>query len=181
MKHHLHALMVHSTAVAIPIRQALVRMGFSVHVATTAAEAINRLNEQNFEFIFMEMDGHMNQGDTLLGRLHKEYWDIIPIAMCQRVTPHFASEIIEKGAYDCVAPTMTSAELKVVVLRALKRFESEVRAKEAIKKRVEQLSQFSRASDELMTEIESLKKEISLLQARKEMFHPPGSFRAYPE
>lgn len=172
--------MFNLTAVGIPIRHALVRMGFHVHTASTPEEAMAHLNKQNCEFIFVDMDGHVDHGGSLLTRLHKEYWDIIPIAVSERNHPQNVAHLIERGAYDCVTPTTTTAELRVVILRALKRFESEMRAKEAVKKRVEQLSQFSRASDELMSEIDSLKKEISLLQAQKEMPHY-RPLHTYPE
>ena len=164
--HHLHALIIDTSYYATRLAEDLVQIGFTSEIVGTYAEARGRMDKRMPDMTFLGIHGKARPHISFLKQIKRQNEGMMTIVMSKHLTSKECEEALALGAYDCVTQPLDKDNLRIVVLRALKRHEVAEKASMAVQKRAEQLTRFSDASDELMTEIDSLKAEISELYAQ---------------
>lgn len=167
---YLRALIVGKPPLSTTLLRVLVRLGLKTKQASSTAAAIRLIEQQRFDVIFAHLSLSKQEGIGFLKKAHAEGNDPVLIAISSHPHLRWVEQALTSGACDYLSKPISPENVRITLLRAWKRHESDRRAREATQKRSEQLVQFSQASDELIEEINGLKQQVSELEAQVATF-----------
>jgi DNA-binding NtrC family response regulator len=100
------------------LKPALSKMGCEVEVYENPAEAVKRLEEQEFDIVVTDIRMEGLDGIEVLDRIKKKFPRTQVIMITGYAMMETAREAMEKGAFDFVSKPFEPDELRAVVARA---------------------------------------------------------------
>lgn len=124
------------------VRSALVKLldrrGYSCDVATTAEEAVDRLEAEGFDLLLTNMDFPGGTGLDLLTKVANDTCDTATIVVTKADDPEVAEAALAAGAYGYVIKPFKDNEVLISVASALRRRKVEVESRNH-RQRLEQM------------------------------------------
>jgi two-component system sensor histidine kinase/response regulator len=129
-------------------RRALEPEGYTVETATTGQEGLDRLREQPFDLVLLDVVMPDVRGVDLLDPIHEQDPDIVCIIITGYATVELAVQAIKAGAYDFLSKPFTSDLLLMNVQQGLERRRLSLEAKR-LEILEQEAAELTRAKEEL--------------------------------
>ncbi|MGC2062867.1 MAG: sigma-54 dependent transcriptional regulator [Thermodesulfovibrionales bacterium] len=100
------------------LRKELSRKGFAVETAADGHEALDRLKDQVFDVILLDITMPGMDGIELMKKLHRDPASPVIIVLTGRATVETAVDAMKHGAYDYLAKPYKLDELVIIINRA---------------------------------------------------------------
>lgn len=100
--------------------QVLKKEKYSVSTATTGDEGLDRISQELFNALLLDLKLPGINGMEVLEKMNDEYPEIPVIMITGHATVDSAVEAMKKGAFDYLSKPFTPQELRLVIRRALK-------------------------------------------------------------
>lgn len=107
----------------------LSKEGWAVQTASSGAEGLQRIGEQSFDLLLLDLKMPGLSGMEVLQRLRASHPDLLIVVITGYATVESAVEAMKAGAYDFIPKPFTPDQLRIVVHRALEKKTLEQEAK----------------------------------------------------
>ncbi|MFH1387030.1 MAG: response regulator [bacterium] len=149
------------------LAEELKSLKYEVDKAETAMQALKLMASKRYDISFIDIKMPEMSGLQLLDKIKELKIETIPVIITAFKSPETAIAAIEKGAYDYVNKPILLEDVEILIARALKRHEIELKRRQAFQRNEEQFSKFNGEASALLDEIKSLKEEVNQLLAQQ--------------
>lgn len=116
--------------IRIGCKKALEPEGFVVDFAENGIVGFAKLHESSYDLVLIDIMMPQIRGTNLIETIRKYDPTIIIIAITGYATEELIAEVIQRGAFDCLAKPFTLHELREIVKQGLERRASLLKGKQ---------------------------------------------------
>ena len=104
------------------VTEALTQSGYEIHSASSGPEALELIDQYDYDLVLTDVKMPEMDGITLLSKVKKFNPDTVVVVMTAFGTIQNAVDAMKKGAYDYIVKPFTPDEIGIVVERAIEHY-----------------------------------------------------------